>query len=123
MSRMHVLLVDDGEGLMFILAQQLILKGHLADTVDGWARAVERVRQQPYDAVVVNTIPGPSSISVLRLIHKQRPHMPVLFYTSHGLSMAQEAPIGEGVHGYLPRSENLEILINEMMDGVRTLKA
>lgn len=107
---MRVLLVDHGEGQMFTLAGQLALHGYITDTVEGWARAVERVHKKPYDAALVVDTCGLGGVSILRLIHRLRPHMPVLLFSGDDLTL-DDAPTSEE---WLMGED-----VTELMDAVR----
>ena len=83
----HILIVDDDAALLDALprALKLRLDGIEIDTCDDATRALERIREVDYDAVVSDIkMPGLDGLGVLREIKKLRPKTPTLLITGHG---------------------------------------
>jgi len=83
----HILIVDDDRALLDALprALELRLDGIQIDTSDNAAQALERIRQNDYDAIVSDIkMPGLDGLGVLAEIKKLRPKTPTLLITGHG---------------------------------------
>ena len=83
----RILLVDDDEALLEALpeALQLRMEGIEIDTADGGLKALERIRQVDYDAIVSDIkMPGMDGLALLTAARELRPGTPILLITGHG---------------------------------------
>jgi PAS domain S-box-containing protein len=83
----RILIVDDDPALLEALprALQLRLEGIGIDTSETAADALERIREQDYDAIVTDIkMPGMDGLALLGEIHSVRPKTPTLLITGHG---------------------------------------
>jgi two-component system, OmpR family, phosphate regulon sensor histidine kinase PhoR len=83
----RILIVDDDPALLEALprALQLRLEGIGIDTSETAADALERIREQDYDAIVTDIkMPGIDGLALLGEIRSMRPKTPTLLITGHG---------------------------------------
>ena len=87
MNDARILIVDDDPALLEALprALQLRLEGIGIDTSETAADALERIREQDYDAIVTDIkMPGMDGLALLGEIRSVRPRTPTLLITGHG---------------------------------------
>ncbi len=87
MTGPRILIVDDDPALLEALprALQLRLDGIGIDTSETAADALERIREEDYDAIVTDIkMPGMDGLALLDEIRKVRPKTPTLLITGHG---------------------------------------
>jgi signal transduction histidine kinase len=83
----RILLVDDDEALLEALpeALQLRMQGIEVDTADSGFRALDRIRETDYEAIVSDIkMPGMDGLALLTEAKKLRPGTPILLITGHG---------------------------------------
>src|SRR5580765_138635 len=83
----RILLVDDDVALLDALpkALRLRLNGLQIDTSETADDALERIREQDYDAIVTDIkMPGMDGLALLGEIRSVRPRTPTLLITGHG---------------------------------------
>jgi two-component system phosphate regulon sensor histidine kinase PhoR len=83
----RILIVDDDPALLEALprALQLRLDGIGIDTSETAADALERIREEDYDAIVTDIkMPGMDGLALLDEIRRVRPKTPTLLITGHG---------------------------------------
>jgi PAS domain S-box-containing protein len=83
----RILIVDDDPALLEALprALQLRLDGIGIDTSETAADALERIREEDYDAIVTDIkMPGMDGLALLDEIRRIRPKTPTLLITGHG---------------------------------------
>jgi two-component system phosphate regulon sensor histidine kinase PhoR len=83
----RILLVDDDPALLEALpeALQLRMEGIEVDTADSGFKALERIRETDYDAIVSDIkMPGMDGLELLTEAKEVRPGTPILLITGHG---------------------------------------
>ena len=95
MSEFRVLFVDDEEELVSTLVERLQYRDIEAVYELTGASAIERMRRESFDVVVVDLkLPGISGSETMRVINKEHPGIPVMIITGHGSSAEmQDMPI------------------------------
>ncbi len=86
-DRARILLVDDDEALLEALpeALQLRMAGIEVDTADSGMRALDRIRDVDYDAIVSDVkMPAMDGLELLSAAKELRPGTPMLLITGHG---------------------------------------
>ena len=86
-DRARILLVDDDEALLEALpeALQLRMAGIEVDTADSGVRALDRIRDVDYDAIVSDVkMPAMDGLELLSAAKELRPGTPMLLITGHG---------------------------------------
>ena len=87
MTGPRILIVDDDPALLEALprALRLRLEGIGIDTSETAADALERIREEDYDAIVTDIkMPGMDGLALLSEIRSVRPKTPTLLITGHG---------------------------------------
>lgn len=97
-----ILIVDDEEVARLTLAEILRLEGYEINSVSSGEAAVEALRCEPYDVMVLDLkMAGMSGMDVLRSVVETMPELSVIILTAYGsIDTAIEA-IRYRVHDYL----------------------
>lgn len=85
MNGIRVLLVDDEEELVTTLQERLEIRGMRAESATSGEAALRKVRQTPFDVVVVDLkMPGLGGTKIIDRIRERRPETRVVLITGHG---------------------------------------
>ena len=102
-ERMRTLVVDDEEGIRFFLEETLQRAGYVVTTASSGEEALERLRETPFELVMLDLKLGGSvdGLRVLEAITWRWPQTVVIILTAHGSLESAVAAIRDGVDGYL----------------------
>jgi len=109
--KLRILVVDDEEELVHALVERLQIRGMDADGVVTGKEALERIRSEKYNVVLLDVkMPGLGGLKVIQEMKNQHPCMQVIMLTGH--SSAQDAQRGKnlGAFEYLQKPVNIEDL-------------
>jgi len=112
MDHLRLMFVDDEEELVSALVERLELRGIDAIGVTSGDEALEHLREQPFDVVIVDVkMPGIGGLEVLRTISRRYADVKVILMTGHG--SAEDSEIGRrlGAVAYLQKPVDLEDLL------------
>jgi len=122
MARFRALLIDDEEELVSTIVERLGYRGVEAEFALTGGRALDMLRKQTYDVVVLDLkLPGMSGLEVLRNIKKEHPSIPVLLITGHGSPMNQLEEKPEEAFDFLAKPIDLESLIEKMEEAIKSV--
>ncbi len=100
----RVLLVDDDQDIREVVGAMLDAVGLTVDAATSAEEALERVRAEKFDLVVLDwNLPGMTGIELCRLIRKDRKlaRLPVLFLTAHASSRDVVEAFASGADDYV----------------------
>jgi len=111
MGQLKILFVDDEEELVTTIIERLKFRDVDAAYELNGASAIERMRKDTFDIVVLDLkLPGISGEETLRVMKQEHPDIPVLIITGHGSSiMADKVP--RGAAGFLAKPINIDDLL------------
>ncbi len=114
-SRDRILFVDDDAELREIVRDQLTLSGYVFDEAEDGTIAIEKIKGQTYDLLLLDiTMPGKSGLDVLKFVKEYSPSCRVIMLTGVvGLSVAIES-LKLGADDYITKPYNLEYLLNSI---------
>ncbi|MEF2232401.1 MAG: response regulator [Pseudodesulfovibrio sp.] len=114
LPRLNVLLADDN-ALNRFLAQTLLTQyGHSVTTVENGAQALEAVREQRFDLVLMDVqMPIMDGITATRAIRDPNssaldPAVPIVAITAHALKGDRERFLQAGMNDYIAKPVNME---------------
>ena len=85
MPGLKILLIDDEEELVSTLQERLRMRNMEAEIATDGHSALERMRNEAFDVVVVDMkMPGLDGLDVRDTIHRLYPQVNVLLVTGHG---------------------------------------
>jgi DNA-binding NtrC family response regulator len=107
-----ILISDDDEALCYLLKEQLIEQGHQVDTVFDGKYAIEKVKRNHYDVVLLDlNMQLVAGEEVLKFIRERYPTMPVIILSAENqVSKAIEC-IKLGAYDYVPKPFNFDDLL------------
>ena len=114
-ARPHVLLVDDEVDFVASLGQRLELRGLPTLTATSGPDAIEILRGQPVDVVVLDVrMPGMDGIETLRRIKEAHPLVEVVMLTGHADLESALDGMRFGFFDYLTKPVQLPKLIEKI---------
>jgi two-component system response regulator MprA len=97
-----ILVVDDDAGLRRALRRVLVSQGFDVEVVEGGGEALERLRERPFDLVVLDVMmPGRDGIEVCEHLRARGERLPVLMLTARDAVRDRVAGLEAGADDYL----------------------
>lgn len=110
-----VLLIDDEQGFLNVLGNRLSRRFVTATKAYSGAQALQILRRQDFDVVVLDLkMEDMDGIEVLKIIKKMAPELPVIILTGHGSHTADEEGMAYGAFDYLTKPCELAELIDKI---------
>ena len=107
----HVLIVDDDPGHLATLKTIIKSWGYRVTTADDGAAAVEKVRQGPFDLILMDVrMATMSGLEALRRINAYNPAIPVLIMTAYSSVQSAVEALKTGAYDYLTKPLDFEAL-------------
>lgn len=102
-EKLRVLVVDDEQGVRFFLSRALSRSGHCVVTAESGEEALERLRDTPFDLVLLDLrLEGAvDGLRVLESVRWRWPQAMVIILTAHASLDSAVTAIREGVDHYL----------------------
>jgi DNA-binding NtrC family response regulator len=114
-----VLLVDDEEDFVELLAERMRKRGLKVRTAFSGADAIACVDEENFDAVVLDKVmPGMDGMETLRRLLDKKPEIQVIMLTGHADLKTGIEAIKEGAVDYLEKPADL----NQLMEKVETAR-
>jgi len=80
----RILLVDDEREFTDVLSERMESRGMTVDVVPDGFEAIEKVRKNPYDAIIVDLImPGIDGLETCRRLLAENPNLQIILLTGH----------------------------------------
>lgn len=111
-KEIKVLLVDDEVEFINTLAQRLRMRDLLVDTVHDGMQALESIRKDEPDVIVLDLkMPGLYGIEVLREIKKIQREIQVIILTGHGNEKDEKEARSLGGFDFLHKPADIDLLV------------
>jgi len=118
-SRIKLLLVDDEEGFVNVIANRMGKRGIDAAKALNGTEAIQKLRKEDFDVAVLDLkMEDMDGIEVLKVFKKMVPQMPVIMLTGHGSERAAMEGLQHGAFDYLTKPCDLEDLIAKIREAV-----
>ena len=115
MDQLSVLLVDDEGELIFTVVERLLLRDIDAKGVTSSHEALECIKEEEFDVVVLDVkMPGMDGLELLKRVKEIRPNTQVILVTGRGSEQDFKDGIEAGAYDYLVKPVKLETLIEKM---------
>ena len=119
-NRVSLLIVDDEEGFVNVIANRLDKRGIDATKALSGTEAIQILRKKDFDVAVLDLkMEDMDGIEVLKIFKKMLPKMPVIMLTGHGSERAAKEGREYGAFDYLTKPCELEDLVQKIRDAVR----
>ncbi len=114
-DRIRVLLVDDEEGFVDVLAKRLARRKFEAVTAYNGTEAVQTLRHAEFDIAVLDLkMEGMDGIEVLKIFKVMAPDLPVIILTGHGSLSSAEEGLKAGATDYISKPYEFEKLVEKI---------
>jgi len=111
-GQIKVLLVDDEEGYVNVLAKRMTKRQVEVSIALGGSEAIQTLRKKDFDVAVVDLkMEDIDGIEVLKIFKKMDPELPVVMLTGHGSEKAARDGLALGAFDYLTKPCDLEDLL------------
>jgi DNA-binding NtrC family response regulator len=111
-GQIKVLLVDDEEGYVSVLAKRMTKRQVEVIIALSGAEAIQTLRKKDFDVAVVDLkMEDMDGIEVLKIFKKMDPELPVVMLTGHGSEQAARDGLALGAFDYLTKPCDLEDLL------------
>ena len=119
-ERIRLLLVDDEEGYVKVLAKRMTRRNMEVVTALSGSDGIQRLRKQDFDVAILDLkMEDMDGIEVLRVFKKMVPDMPVIMLTGHGTEKAAREGLEMGAFDYLMKPCDLEELVEKIRAACR----
>ena len=111
-GQIKVLLVDDEEGYVNVLAKRMIKRQVEVSIALSGSEAIQALRKKDFDVAVVDLkMEDMDGIEVLKIFKKMDPGLPVVMLTGHGSEQAARDGVALGAFDYLTKPCDLGDLL------------
>jgi len=111
--QIKVLLVDDEEGYVNVLAKRMTKRQVEVSIALSGSEAIQALRKKDFDVAVVDLkMEDIDGIEVLKIFKKMDPELPVVMLTGHGSEKAARDGLALGAFDYLTKPCDLEDLLS-----------
>lgn len=122
-KRIKLLLVDDEEGYVNVLANRLSRRNLDVTKSYSGSEAIQALRKQDFDVAVLDLkMEDMDGIEVLKVFKKMDPEMAVIMLTGHGSEKAAREGVEFGAFDYLMKPCELEELLAKIREASEARK-
>ena len=109
---MKIILVDDEQKFVDMLAKRLKIRGIEADVVFSGEQAIQKIHRNHYDVAVLDVkMPGISGLNLKSKLEEIDPSLKCLFVTGHGAGAQLSDDEIDKQNIYLSKPLNIDTLI------------
>lgn len=113
----RLLLVDDEEGYVQVLAKRLGRRSIQVTAALSGSEGIQQLRRQDFDVAVLDLkMEDMDGIEVLRVFKRMDPEMPVIMLTGHGSEKSAREGLELGAFDYLTKPCDLEELVAKIRE-------
>ena len=103
-----ILVVDDDRVNRTLLARTLVASGHEVQTAENGHRALEMLRADAFDVVLLDLLmPGLSGVDTLKQLKQRRPHLKVIILSAADLEQVAQGALALGADYYVCKPPSL----------------
>lgn len=114
-----VLVVDDGELLRNLIVTLLSMQGHQCITASNGVDALEKIKQNKFDAVIADIVmPEMDGITLTKELLSLFPHLPIMIMTGYSSEYPTELAIIAGARDFIEKpfsNDGFILRFNKMM--------
>ncbi len=116
---MKVIIVDDEQKFIKMLAKRLVMRGIETDVVDSGEEAIKKIAHTDYDVAVLDIkMPGISGLELKKELATIAPSLKFIFVTGHG-TVGESEKSSKKKDIYLSKPLDIEILIKKMSEVIK----
>jgi DNA-binding response OmpR family regulator len=119
-GRIKLLLVDDEEGYVNVLANRLSKRNIDVTKAYSGAQGIQAVRKEDFHVAVLDLkMEDMNGIEVLKIFKKMYPEMEVIMLSGHGSEQSAREGLELGAFDYLTKPCEMEELIEKIREAAR----
>jgi DNA-binding NtrC family response regulator len=119
-ARIKLLLVDDEQEYVNVLANRLNRRGIDATKTYSGTGALQAMREKEFDVAVLDLkMEDMDGIEVLKIFKRMDPRMEVIMLTGHGSAAAAKQGIEAGAFDYLMKPCELSMLVQKIREAAQ----
>ncbi len=116
----RILIVDDDESLLRLLAIRLQSKGYCVEAVSDGKTALGKLATFLPQLIITDLrMNGMDGMTLFKQIHEKQPSLPVIILTAHGNIPDAVSATHQGVYGYLTKPFDSRILLQNIESALR----
>jgi len=116
----HILIVDDDQHLLRLLAMRLHACGYRVSTASSAEEGLARIAVAPPRLVISDIrLPGKDGLALFEDIRRSLPTLPVILLTAHGTIPDAVQAMSQGVFGYLTKPFDSKILLDKIQQALQ----
>jgi DNA-binding NtrC family response regulator len=113
----RVLLVDDEEKFLEVLAQRLGTRGINAETSTTGEEALVKIKNRNFDAIVLDVMmPGLGGIETLKRIKQEHPEVQIIMLTGQGTVDKAVDAMKEGAIDFMEKPADINKLLDKISE-------
>jgi two-component system, response regulator RegA len=115
-KKIRILLVDDEEGFVTILAKRMSRRNFDVTTAGSGSEAIRILRHQDFDIALLDyKMEGLDGVEVLKIFKMMAPELPVIILTGHGGEEAAADGQKYGAADYIRKPHDFEELVQKIL--------
>src|SRR5271165_3270080 len=120
-SKGSILVIDDESEIREGLELLLRTEGYLVSSAETALSGLSRLEERPFDLMLLDvSLPDRNGIELLRDVHRQDPHLPIVLITAYGsIEMAREA-FKSGAMDYITKPWSNDELLAQVAQAVES---
>ena len=114
-EEIKVLLVDDEPHFVKLLAERLAGRGFNVETAGGGTEAIDRAKEESYDAIVLDLLmPEMDGLETLKQLKEINPDLQVILLTGHGTIAKGVEAIKLGAMDFVEKPADFKELLEKI---------
>jgi DNA-binding NtrC family response regulator len=119
MSKGSILVVDDESEIREGLELLLKTEGYLVASADNALSGLSRLEERPFDLMLLDvSLPDRNGIELLKDVHRQDPHLPIVLITAYGSIEMARAAFKSGAMDYITKPWSNDELLAQVAQAV-----
>ncbi|RUA03247.1 MAG: response regulator [Deltaproteobacteria bacterium] len=108
-----ILIVDDDEDLLEILAERMKMRGMSVVSAQTADAALALIEQEPFDVIIIDfMLPGIDGLQAIKIIRETRPDLRIILQTAYATPEKEKEALAMGAIGVVEKPMDLERLTN-----------
>jgi DNA-binding NtrC family response regulator len=119
MSKGSILVIDDESEIREGLELLLKTEGYSVASAETASSGLSRLEERPYDLMLLDvSLPDRNGIELLKDVHRQDPHLPILLITAYGSIEMARAAFKSGAMDYITKPWSNDELLAQVAQAV-----
>src|SRR5271166_2229280 len=120
-SKGSILVIDDESEIREGLELLLRTEGYLVSSAETALSGLSRLEERPFDLMLLDvSLPDRNGIELLRDVHRQDPHLPIVLITAYGSIEMARAAFKSGAMDYITKPWSNDELLVQVAQAVET---